>query len=360
MTADDIIHELVSTGPRPAGSPANTEARETIVRWIRQIGLSVQRDEFAYEAWEVTDPPLLTVGDIEAVPCRAMLRSSGGEFEGLLEPHGSCTIWGMYSWPSYRVRSAAGTIQAYVLVRPDGPAIQQPVPAGGAPVPHLVVGCEYAEEVSACAAAGCAVSGRVGTRHYATQQQNIRAWGATDPLRSGEQSVVVSAHFDTVPDTPGGYDNAGGVAALLRTAERLAAGELPSSTQLLFTDAEEFLLAGSRAFVARLREQRLLSRVSACVNLDGAGRGDLMEVWLGPEDLVNQIERAIPKGSYYFFPPPMSGDHYAFWEQGVPSVMLTFNDLEILHRPDDVFDTRKARAAERLADACAAIIPVLA
>ncbi len=65
-------------------------------------------------------------------------------------------------------------------------------------------------------------------------------------------SVVIGAHYDTVPDSPGADDNASGVAAMLECARVLS--ELGSDREVTFVafDAEEIGLLGSAAYVARL------------------------------------------------------------------------------------------------------------
>ncbi len=66
-------------------------------------------------------------------------------------------------------------------------------------------------------------------------------------------AVVLMAHYDTDPPTPGANDNSSGVAVLLETARALVAGEpLGNDVVVLFTDAEEPAPRyGSTAFVTQ-------------------------------------------------------------------------------------------------------------
>lgn len=62
-------------------------------------------------------------------------------------------------------------------------------------------------------------------------------------------AVLLAAHVDSVPVSPGASDDGVGVAALLEAARALAAGPRPRRTVLLlFTDAEEAGLLGAEAF----------------------------------------------------------------------------------------------------------------
>ena len=347
VSVRDVLQQLAEIGPRPAGSQAVGRAFEIAAQHLDRLRLHHQMHRFSFDNWETTAKPRLLVGGVGEVPCEAMLGSPGGEFSGYLEHHGACVVWGMYVWKTYRVRREDGRFLAYVLVRPDGPVAAQPVPEGGASVPHLAVGEETAEVLDACASSKGMVEGELKARPKRSTGCNLRVWRERDVLLDGNVTLI-SAHCDTVPGSPGAYDNAGGVAALLGVAEMVASGGLPARVQLLLTDAEELHLAGARAFVAELARQGRLQNIDACLNLDGTGRGEALEAWVGPEKLAERLYPIVGNDVRFVFPPPPSGDHYAFWERGIPSVMLTFNDPEILHRPDDVFEPRKAARAERM------------
>jgi hypothetical protein len=81
---------------------------------------------------------------------------------------------------------------------------------------------------------------------------------------------------------------------------------------------------------------------------------------VGPEQLAEQLCPIVGEDVRFIFPLPPPGDHYAFWERGIPSVMLTFNDPEILHRPEDVFDPRKVANAQKMEQLAANIVSDLA
>lgn len=71
------------------------------------------------------------------------------------------------------------------------------------------------------------------------QLRNIEAVlpGSTEP----EKILVVGAHYDTVPGTPGADDNASGVAALLELARLFAGKPLPFTLRLVaFTNEETY------------------------------------------------------------------------------------------------------------------------
>ena len=70
----------------------------------------------------------------------------------------------------------------------------------------------------------------------------------------GLRPLLVSAHYDTVPDSPGADDNASGVAALLECARVLSTAQMRRSIEFVAFDMEEIqpdgsALVGSTAFV---------------------------------------------------------------------------------------------------------------
>ena len=68
--------------------------------------------------------------------------------------------------------------------------------------------------------------------------------------------LLVAAHYDTVPDSPGADDNASGVAALLECVRVLASAGLRRAVDFVSFDMEEAQpeargLLGSRRWLAR-------------------------------------------------------------------------------------------------------------
>jgi hypothetical protein len=85
-------------------------------------------------------------------------------------------------------------------------------------------------------------------------------------IKEGESSraaLVVMAHFDTVRDTPGADDNSASVIALLELARLLESYRFRHSLILAATDMEELDLFGARELAKTLaKERRVLGAVS--------------------------------------------------------------------------------------------------
>lgn len=84
-------------------------------------------------------------------------------------------------------------------------------------------------------------------------------------------AVLLMAHYDTVPGSPGAADDSAGVAAVLESVRAIhARGGAERTLVVLFTDAEELGLDGARIFFGG---HPLRDRIGAVVNLEARGGG---------------------------------------------------------------------------------------
>lgn len=105
--------------------------------------------------------------------------------------------------------------------------------------------------------------------------------------------VVLMAHYDSVPGSPGAADDASGVAAVLEAVRAIRArGPADRGLVVLLTDGEELNLDGARAFFS---EHPLRGRVGAVVNLEargGGGRAMMFETGPGNAQTIDLYARA--------------------------------------------------------------------
>ncbi|WP_438851528.1 M20/M25/M40 family metallo-hydrolase [Brevundimonas nasdae] len=106
-------------------------------------------------------------------------------------------------------------------------------------------------------------------------------------------AVLMMAHYDSVPGSPGAADDASGVAAILEAVQAIKArGPADRTLIVLLTDAEELNLDGARAFFS---EHPLRDRVGMVVNLEargGGGRAMMFETGPGNAQTISQFARA--------------------------------------------------------------------
>jgi hypothetical protein len=94
--------------------------------------------------------------------------------------------------------------------------------------------------------------------------RNILFW-VTPP---GDNAVMLTSHYDSVPAGPGAADDGIGVAVTLEVAHLLKGKRFARPILVLITDAEEAGLVGASAFAA---DDPLRARVGAIINMEARG-----------------------------------------------------------------------------------------
>jgi Zn-dependent M28 family amino/carboxypeptidase len=177
---------------------------------------------------------------------------------------------------------------------------------------------------------------------------------------SGQQPhrlpILVGAHYDTVPGSPGADDNASGLAVLLELARHFAAHPPRSPLHLVAFDLEEYGLAGSRAYASHLKQQGTRLRLMLSLEMLGycdpspgsqqypaqfleriyPNRGDFIALvghWQTVPDLM-RLQRSFRQAGApcrwlpmirqgIILPDTRRSDHAPFWDLGYPAVMVT-------------------------------------
>lgn len=215
-------------------------------------------------------------------------------------------------------------------------------------------------------------------RHYVAERKaNVRArdlslrmlrsFGYTPHLQgafdnivavSGEEEgpfLLLGAHYDSVPGTPGADDNASAVAVCLECARLLREHEIGSTMIVLFNREEDGLL-GSREFVDQsaglIEEAHIFEMVGFCNRAPGSQRmppglpgviaprvGDFLGLLANrhsnaiAENLLALAATYVPAfpvlalkiylGIEKYFGHLLRSDHAPFWEAGIASIMWT-------------------------------------
>src|SRR5262249_21930044 len=95
-------------------------------------------------------------------------------------------------------------------------------------------------------------------------------------IGAGDRVLVLIAHHDAVPGSPGANDNAAAVGILLHLLARI--GRTPPSAlrvRLLFTACEELGYLGARFYV----KETALTGIVGVLSLELCGIGDSLVVW---------------------------------------------------------------------------------
>lgn len=94
-------------------------------------------------------------------------------------------------------------------------------------------------------------------------------------------------------------------------------------------------------------------QIDYLINVDGAGRGDVMELWCGYEKFERELIEYLDNDAtfatkIYKNPPPPGSDHVPFYEKGINCVELTVNDQDLLHMPEDDYQPAVLENMKRL------------
>lgn len=99
------------------------------------------------------------------------------------------------------------------------------------------------------------------------ESQNVSAVIEGTDLK--EESIVLTAHYDSVPVGTGSWDNATGTAALLGIFRHFAANPSRRTLRFLWCGSEEQGLLGSKAYIEQNKD--LLEKIGFCFNFDMCG-----------------------------------------------------------------------------------------
>lgn len=229
--------------------------------------------------------------------------------------------------------------------------------------------------------AACHIASTLEGLGYTVSRQDVTAYGAPAinlavELRGGrrpEKIVVVGAHYDTVHGSPGANDNGSGVAALLELARLLRHQQAGRTVRLVAFANEEppFYFTtdmGSHRYAARCKAHG--EKIVAMLALETMGcysdaPGSQRYPWplglcypsranfiamvgnLASRDLVRRVTGSFRQHTRFpaeglAAPGFMHGvgwsDHWSFWEQGYPALMVTdtaFFRSPFYHTPQD-------------------------
>ena len=111
----------------------------------------------------------------------------------------------------------------------------------------------------------------VSENAQASESKSLQLLNLTGVLPGPDrQEIVLSAHYDTVPGSPGAGDDASGCGAIIAAVADLARTPLRHTVRVVLFDGEEAGLLGSKAWVESLSPEER-ARILAVINVEGVG-----------------------------------------------------------------------------------------
>lgn len=207
--------------------------------------------------------------------------------------------------------------------------------------------------------------GTVETHEFQVRGKNHKNLILNLPANQNNQKppILIGAHYDAAPGTPGADDNATGVVALLELASHFASQKANYPLRFVAFDMEEYGMLGSTQYAEELKQQKQPLRLMISLEMLGycdrtpgsqqypAGlervypnRGDFIGL-IGNlstiPDLIRLTNIIRKSGTpAQWLPVPMKGlvvpqtrlsDHSPFWDRGYRAMMIT--DTAFMRNP---------------------------
>ncbi|CUS05181.2 Peptidase, M28 family [Candidatus Promineifilum breve] len=375
---------------RPVGSAANHAAEAYIAGVLSNAGYDVERQHFDCIDWRLEgvelrladrllparanpfSPPCDVSAPGHAVGSLSELEAANLEGHVALL-HGELTAEPLFpkNYPFFTVEEHRRVIE---LLEAKRPAVVITVsPLTGAPAPIIEDGDFTLPSVTVSGDVGEALLAAAGAPITVLVHSSARpGYGANvigRRVAPSREKLIISAHFDTKPGTPGALDNAAGVACILALAERLAAAPPAINLEFVaFNGEDHYAAPGEVAYLAGCVGD--LGRVALVVNVDGVGlrhQPVTVAFFNCPAEWV-EATRAImgARPGLAEAEPWPQGDHSLFAMQGIPCIALTSGGIfdivdSVIHTAGDtpagVDPVRIAAAADFLGELLSQIEP---
>lgn len=343
-------------GPRFAGTSAEKRAADYLGSLFAEMGYSPIAQQFPLDLYEVSDANL----EVEAlgnIPCEGLLGCpdcpdgvegklvyvEGGEQCALPENVTGAVLllFGELSlnvYPALMRASPMGIIvtEGNLFTPPRRHNIRHEMRKRYGSVPCVRIG--FPDGKRLMEARGRNVSIRMRSRHVESTATNVMAdLPGSDRLH---EIVVVCAHFDSVVESQGALDNAGGTGVVMELARVFRRRGSRRTLRFITFSGEEQGLRGSIHYARELRNkdrqdkqaawqlpigfETELERHRLCVNVDvqGAQIGR-NAVWIsGPADLAAATRLLAAEHGPYFdtHEACYSSDNAPFGDAGVPTI----------------------------------------
>lgn len=349
---DVVNHLATDIGSRFGGSDGEHQAAEYLLGTLSSLGIEAERQGFTYTGWEMVEEPQLRIespveGELEVKPLLWSGSTEGKDVCGEITRIGEKSlIPGLdgYELPLYSIGAdreaeviACHEDHAIPLINPR-PLYQRPQFIISQPdQQHLETLLEEHNTVE--------VAGSITTKREKTTSYNVIGRYRPENAVNPDSRFLVGAHYDTTINTPGAYDNASGVGAVVDIAQKVLENDLSVNIDFVFFACEENGILGSKELVTRLREESRLN-IERAIVLDMMSGGEEFSIWVDPDeeefsaDLVAGAKSAdIDPDRIDVTPQKPGSDGWPFHDVGIPTTTLLWWKLNnIYHTEADTMD----------------------
>src|SRR4051812_38673037 len=343
---------LCDFGGRRAGTPDEASALQFAHARLAAIRPTAALEPVPYAGWRCA-AATLTSSDGSLLACNPLLGSASTPAQGISaevidlgrgtpedftrhasEIAGRCVLV-RHEYPFsaehvHRRRKYGWAIEhgaaAFIIANPfpqSGPVSGSSGRGGAAGIPAVASDFESAARLAACGGKHARVHLLVHGEDY-TAQTSI---ALLDMPGSSNDRIALTAHVDGHVLAESAMDNATGVAVVLAVARAFAPllARCRRGIRVCLFSAEEWALAGSREYLARLAPA-VRAAIALNINLDTVG-GDAQLTALTSEfprleSFVRDTAQAAGLAIGTYAPMMGNSDHYNFAQHGIPALRL--------------------------------------
>ncbi|MCF0112037.1 MAG: Zn-dependent exopeptidase M28 [Erysipelotrichaceae bacterium] len=336
--AYNLLKEIGFT--RLGGSEEELRAANIIIERLKEFGVNARTESFPVNASKVTKASLEVLEPYqktyecsgyrgcEETPDKGLtldLTYLESDHEvSLRQAKGKCVIWdsyvGLVGYNVLKKAKAAAYITASGDLLHDRNDLTHPevrdylVDGFNAPAVHV-----RAEDLAEMVSLGASkVRIIVKQERHERFSHNVVA---TIPGRDNE-TIVCTAHYDSVEYSTGVYDNGSGAVCLFEIAAHFAKHKPKHTVTLVWCGSEERGLLGSKAYVSQHETE--LENIKLCVNIDMIGTimGKCVAVSTAEQSLVDYISYLGKEVGYpvHSSQGVYSSDSTPFADKGIPAV----------------------------------------
>lgn len=361
MKQTDILKILNDNNhPRTPGSAEERAAAKYLQRYCEALGLVAHKE--AYSLFTYSEELASLVVDGKEIPCRTKPGAISGKAEGKLYYLENTSALALKKckdrivlterkvWRSlYRRIAESGAVGLLTL----SGCISDALPRADASPTRFSMEEEKAIPwVTLHISDGLNIVRRRARYAEIETKQSVHTGESLNVIvdLKGEldETIVISAHYDSTFLSHGAYDNFSGCIALLYLAERLSKMRLKRNVRLLWCGGEEWGLLGSKAYCTAHKDEA--KHIVMNINLDmlGCDMGEFVAFSCADEATQDLLDRF---GRRHRFPMTArhairSSDSNSFLEIGVPAISFArYSPAEVVHchTPEDTAEVVSPR-----------------
>jgi len=354
---------------RMGGSAEERKAAEMIAEWLREMGYAPNIESFDIQSFKPGAGKLTPLNKRgTAIPIKPVGLSKDGNTSGEVaildapepewfdakELHGKIVFMPHYPWRKWLDLLVSGNVAAALTVLPnhrEDDTIKMPQTVAKDFGEKIILATIAFNHAIALINGGISsVEVETHCEKFASASQNVVA---ELPGRS-ERIIVLTAHYDSTPSSPGAQDNAAGTAELLELAQRLTGQCLHRTLRFIFCGAEEMGLVGSEHHADTNKDA--LDKVDAIINLDVGGDPFTVPFVriIGTDETMHYIEGLLRQHGHAakVSLETYSSDGMPFAKYGVPSISFGRGGIDGKgHSPFDRFENTCNEALLDIANA---------